>query len=423
MYRLRNLAFGTALLLGFALAQTQVTFWTSSTNPQDVAALKNIVAGFNKANPKIQVKMVQVTGSETDAAKLTTAVAGGTGPDVYMLDRFTVAERAAAGLLEDLSQYKAESLAPTYLPFAWAETQFQGKTYALPFDTDARVLYYRKDLIKAAGADPSLLDPAKGVPTIKTVTDIAAKVDKTDSSGAYTQVGFIPWFNQGWHYTWGWAFGGKFYDSAACKVTPTDPGVVAGFQFLYDWAKRMDPKKVQAFISTYAPPNYPDSQDPFVTGKLAMVVTGDWFLATLAKNAPNADWGITYIPTPDGKKTTWAGGWSMVIPKGAKQSAAAYEFLKYIAGAPGQRIYTKESAHLPTLKALLNDNSLYDKNHLFFKNLLPSANSRPPLPVGALYWDELTNAMNKVTLNQAEPKAALEEVASRVNAQLQQFCK
>jgi hypothetical protein len=31
--------------------------------------------------------------------------------------------------------------------------------------------------------------------------------------------------------------------------------------------------------------------------------------------------------------------------------------------------------------------------------------------------------MNKVTLNQAEPKAALEEAASRVNAQLQQFCK
>ncbi|MBF6595540.1 MAG: ABC transporter substrate-binding protein [Thermaceae bacterium] len=423
MYKLRSLVFAAALMMGLALAQTQVTFWTSATNPPDVKALKDIVAAFNAANPKIVVKLVQVTGSETDAAKLMTAVAGGTGPDVYMLDRFTVAERAAAGLLEDLNPFGANALASNYLPYAWAETQFNGQTYALPFDTDARVLYYRKDMLKAAGVDPNVLDPSKGVPSIKLIQDIAAKINKTDSSGAYTQLGFIPWFNQGWHYTWGWAFGGSFYDAKTCKVTPDNPGVVAGFQFLYDWAKNLDPQKVQTFLSTYAPPNYPPAQDPFVTGKLAMIVTGDWFLETMKQYAPNVDYGITYIPTPDGKKTTWAGGWSMVVPKGAKQPAAAWEFLKYIAGAPGQRIYTKESAHLPTWKALLNDNSLYDARHMFFKNLLPSANSRPPLPVGALYWDELTNAMNKVTLNQQQPMAALEEASSRVNAQLQQFCK
>lgn len=423
MNKLRSTVFAAVALLGLAAAQTQVTFWTSSTNPPDLAALKNIVAGFNKANPKVQVKMVQVTGSETDAAKLMTAVAGGTGPDVYMLDRFTIAERAAAGILEDLSQFKAESLAPTYLPYAWAETQFQGKTYGLPFDTDARVLYYRKDMIKAAGVDPAVLDVSKGVPSIKLIQDISAKINKADSSGAYTQLGFVPWFNQGWHYTWGWAFGGSFYDAKACKVTPDNAGVAAGYQFLYDWAKNLDPQKVQTFLSTYAPANYPPAQDPFVTGKLAMIVTGDWFLQTMKEYAPNVDYGVTYIPTPDGKKTTWAGGWSMVIPKGSKQSAAAWQFLKYIAGVPGQRIYTKESSHLPTLRTLLTDNSLYAKDHLFFKNLLTSANSRPPLPVGGLYWDELTTAMNKVTLNQATPKDALAEAASRVNGQLAQFCK
>jgi maltose-binding protein MalE len=40
-----------------------------------------------------------------------------------------------------------------------------------------------------------------------------------------------------------------------------------------------------------------------------------------------------------------------------------------------------------------------------------------------LYWDQLTSAMNKVTLNQDTPMAALEQVASRVNPQLQKFCK
>ena len=27
-------------------------------------------------------------------------------------------------------------------------------------------------------------------------------------------------FDQGWHYTWGFDYGGKFADLTACKVTP-----------------------------------------------------------------------------------------------------------------------------------------------------------------------------------------------------------
>jgi multiple sugar transport system substrate-binding protein len=435
MHRLKVLA-SIGLIAGLALTsttlfaraqtdKTEVTFWTSHSEP-DLTSLKHIVDNFNKANSKITVKLVQVTGTETDTAKLTTAVAGGTGPDVYMLDRFIVAERAAAGFLQELDEFtNADTMKPSeeHLPFAWAETQFKGKTYALPFDTDTRVLYYRKDILKQAGVNPDSLDPSKGVPSLKLISDISAKVTTKDAQGNYTRIGFVPWPNQGWHYTWGFAFNGSFYDAAKCQVTPTDKGVVAGFQYLYDYAKALDPKKVAAFVSTYYPPNYPAAQEPFITGRQPMVITGDWMIANMAKYAPKADWGVTYIPTADGHKTSWAGGWSMVTPKGAKHPAEAYEFMKYITGPEGQAVYVKETAHLPTVKSLLSNNSLFDKRHLFFKDLLTSAKSRPAIPVGALYWDQLTSAMNKVTLNQDTPIAALEQVASRVNPQLQKFCK
>ena len=160
-------------------------------------------------------------GSETDVAKLMTAVRGGTGPDVYFLDRFTVAQRAAAGVLTDLTDMvkKADpNMASKYVDYAWAETQFKGKTFALPFDTDSRVLFYNKDMIKAAGFDPAMFDPSKGPLTIDEVQKIAFKINKTDKNGAYTQVGFIPYdtaYSQGWHYTWGFDFGGKFADPAS----------------------------------------------------------------------------------------------------------------------------------------------------------------------------------------------------------------
>ena len=71
-------------------------------------------------------------------------------------------------------------------------------------------------------------------------------------------------FDQGWHYTWGFVNGGNFADLAACKVTPTDPGVVAGYQFLYDWAKARDPQAITP-LGHHEPahPTRPPRQNPF----------------------------------------------------------------------------------------------------------------------------------------------------------------
>jgi len=298
-----------------------VKLWTTHT-PPDSDALKNTVDAFNTANPDTCVKMTIVPGSETDIAKLLTSIRGGVAPDVYMADRFTVPQRAAEGVLDDITD-ATQGLSSQYLDFAWAETQYQGKTYALPFDTDARALWYNKDLIQKAGEDPAQLDISKGPPTIDTVVKIADKVTKKDSGGNYDVMGWVPGgpgpggqpgaFDQGWHYTWGFANGGKFADLGQCKVTPTDPGVVAGFQFLYDWSKAHDPKAVSRWVSSNLPtPQTPASQNPIWTGKLAMTISGDWRIAEQKKYAPTGNFGFTYIPVAKAgdQSATWAGGWS-----------------------------------------------------------------------------------------------------------------
>jgi multiple sugar transport system substrate-binding protein len=348
---------------------------------------------------------------------------------VYMADRFTVPQRAAEGVLAELPADVA-GMSADYLPFAWAETQFKGKTYALPFDTDARALWYNKDLITAAGEDPAALDISKGPATIDAVTKIADKVTKKDASGNYDVMGWMPAgpgaggnpgaFDQGWHYTRGFVNNATFADLAACKVTPTDPGVVAGYQFMYDWAKAHDPQKVARWVTTNLPPNPPAAQNPLWTGKLAMTISGDWRIAEAAKYAPNGHYGFTFIPVPKAgdKGATWAGGWSMALIPDSKAQDQAITFMKYIAGPEGQKVYTKESTHLPTLNALLADASLYDPLHKQFLDLLPTAKSRPPLAVGAAYWDALTSAQGSVELNSKTPDAALKEVQDAVQPQL-----
>ena len=83
--------------------------------------------------------------------------------------------------------------------------------------------------------------------------------------------------------------------------------------------------------------------------------------------------------------------------------------MQYFAGPEGQAVYTKETKHLPTLSALLTDASLYDERHKTFLDFLDVATNRPPLAVGATYWDALTAAQGAVELNSKEPMAALQE--------------
>ena len=416
---------------GTAISQTQLKFWiNSSLGAHEKTAYQKAADEFSQKNPNVKVSVEVVPGSETDVAKLMTAVRSGAGPDIAVIDRFTVAQRAATGLLVDLTPLIAKEgkdLSQEYSEAPWQEVLYQKKVYALPTNTDARVLFYNKQLLKEAGVDLSEFDPAKGPIDPQRFKEIAFKLNKTDSSGAYTRIGFVPWLEQGWGYTWGYAFGGSFFDFANCKVTATDPGVVKGYQFVYDWAKALDPQKARTFVDTYwqwpSVGTLPDSQMPFFTGKVAFVISGNWVFATMKDAAPNLDYGVTYIPAPNGQKTSWSGGWSVAILPGAKNVEAAYQLLRFVAGEEGQTILAKEASSLPTMKSLLQRKDLYAPEYEFFLNLLPVSKSRPPVPVGALYWDKLKEALEAVITNSQTPEAALKAVAEEVQPQMDRYCK
>ena len=277
-------------------------------------------------------------------------------------------------------------MADQYLPFAWDETQFQGKTYALPFDTDVRALFYNKDLIEAAGQDASALDIANGPPDDRR-GQCDRRHDHPDgrrrqlhadgldprrtapqgSRGPSTRVGTTRGASP---------YGGSFADLEACQVTPTDPGVVAGYQFLYDWAAERDPAKVSRFVATNMPdPARPRSAERLHHGQARRWSSpGRWRINQMAQLAPDTNYGFTYIPVPNegDESATWAGGWSAALIPDSDVPDEAWRFIQYLAGPEGQTIYTEETTHLPTLNALLEDESLFDEQLAQFLPLLRS---------------------------------------------------
>lgn len=405
----------------------EVVYWTSDTGDISIRAENAIVAAFNKANPDLHVKLVAMPGGTTDVTSLLTAVRGGTGPDVFYIDRFTVSQQAAIGLLQDLTPYMQKNggdISKDFLPFAWDETVYRGHSYALPLNTDARALFYNKDAFRAAGIDPSIMDASHGPITIAQLEDIAFKINKLNSRGTFDRIGFVPWYDQAYHTTWGIDFGAKFFDPKTCQITPTEPAMERALQFTADWANRLTRQQVDTFFATFQPDNAPPSQNSFYSGNLAMTVSGNWMIPSLQEYAPKTHYGITYIPVEKAgdKPSTWSGGFALTIPTGAHNPDGAYRFMKYMSGPEGQRIYTQITGGLPTWSSLLNEKDLFPGNMEFFAKILQFSRSRVPLPVGSQLWDEFNTAQEKVVLHAATPDQALQTVYRRVQPQLQQYC-
>jgi multiple sugar transport system substrate-binding protein len=412
-------------------AGEKVIFWDTMTDIQG-ECIQRIVDAYNATNPAVQVERVTVVPTSTsDSSQLLTAVRAGTGPDVYYMNRPFATQRAADGALEDITSYLAQidpNIADKYLDFAWKEVQYKGRTYGLPFDTDSRALFYNKAVLRDAGVDPAVLDPANGPITLAQFKEIAFKVNQKDAQGRYSRVGFIPTYAQGWLFTWGFVFGGSFVDINSTRITATDSKIVSALTWMKDWFRDMGPTDVQDFLSTYEPPNNPPQQSPFYSGRIAMQITGDWELASIQQYAPNMDYGYTYIPVPNrgDTSTTWAAGFSMVVPRGSRRIEAAARFIAYACGAEGQKRYTVETTHLPTYKSVMDDSGNFDTSHQFFRTLMNStgsiATSLPSqVPVNVQLWDAMAQAQYEATIEQKDPLTALQEAQNRVQADYNQY--
>ncbi len=394
---------------GTGARKTKVTFWHGNTDTEK-EALEKIVKAFHEQNPDIQVDMTYIARQgEGQNEKLLAAIAGGNPPDAAYFDRFEIGSWAARGSLTDLTdKAKTDQInASDYYEFAMAEATYKGKLYGLPNDTDARLLYYNKDQFKEVGLDPE--HPPK------TIAELEAAAEKlTKKTGKrFERIGFIPWYDQGWIYTWGWAFGGDFYDKTADKVTADHPNVVKALEWMRDYAKKYNIEDVAAFTDSAGS----GADNPFLTGQLSMTVSGPWRIAGIKKYKPDFNYGVTPIPTPTGDNfTSWSGGFSYIIPKGAKNVDAAWKFIKFAAGKDGQKIFSETTGNLATIQSV--NEGIKDPATKKFAEILPQSHNRPVISAGSLLWNELSRARDSAIHDKGTPKDILQEVSQKVNSEL-----
>lgn len=376
-----------------------------------------------------------------DAQKLLTGIAGGDPPQVVMQDRFTVGEWASRDAFLALDDLIAQSdLDPdSFYPSAWSEATYKGKTYAIPWDVDARALYYNKRLLREAGfvdAEGNVVPPRNW----EELREYSIALTRRDSRGRVTQLGFAPNYGNSWLYLYAWLNGGEFLSPDGRTVTLADQKNVEALAYmveLYDAVGGMD--AANAFILSTTGMEV----DPFLTGRVAMKIDGNYFLKFAAEFAPDLEFGIAPPPAPKGREpVTWSGGFSFIIPAEAEHAEEAFDLISFLASDEGLEVIHKTNSryaaargrgYLPNLAARPDANEWLMETYVQeqeslpepvrdavpeFLELLPVARFRPVTPVGQALWDEHVRAAETAAQHRATPQAALRDGAAEVQRRL-----
>lgn len=368
----------TFTLVAPSSAQEPVTisFWSRDS----AAALVQALADEFNATHDNQIEVTLIPAAEY-VTKLGTAIAAGEPPDLLAIDLIYVPQFAAAGQLTEISELAAalpfyDTLSPSHLRLA----TYEDGLYALPFNAEASVLIYNKDLFEQAGLDPEQ-PPTNWQEIYDYAVAISALGDNIDGwyfSGACAGCNaftFLPLI---------WASGGDVLSEDATEATLTDPAVRAALEFYHQmWVEGLMPDTATVdagaeFLSAFFP------------GNIGMMGTGAFAISTIKNDHPEINFGITFLPGQEGGVSSFAGGDSIGIPAGSAHVEAAFEFIQWALSDEVQLEMYARSASLP-VRTDLAENQYFEEDPRLTTNAEAMAFGRTPY---SLVYNQLFNDSN-----------------------------
>ncbi len=378
-----------------------------------------LIRTFEERHPRIKIQPVYTQNTLSTNQKFFTAVAAGTPPDVTFVDGPQVASWAEWGALEPLDQplRSAGIRADDYYPPTWRQNLYRDRVWALTYCADPNFAFgINREVFRSAGLDPDHIPES-----IEEVTELSDRLT-VSRNGVIERIGLIPWAQYGAAnsmFTWGWAFGGEFYDAATRTITADHPRLVRALEWMASFAGKLDPARIASLQQGFGTAEL----NPFYIGKMVMqcLVIGE--IDNIARFAPHLDYGLGFIPAPpDGeRRSAWVGGWCLAIPKGARNREDAWEFLRYLChDAEGTRVVGREAGLFPGMRHSPYFDEVRHKPRYadYFRILETTQHQRPVMPVQNFYMRELERAVEAAYYGRTSPAEALAIARRNTQAEL-----
>ena len=321
----------------------KIVFWHSMGSATG-ELIQEICNEFNASQDEVEVECIYQGDYNTAGTKLQAAASGNTEslPHVVQIEITRVGMYAAADMLLDLKPYadadenfNVNDLYPGVMDFSW----YDGKLVSLPNGRSVPVMYYNKDMLKAAGYD-------KAPATWTEFVDAATKCTKDGVVGYGCPVG------DSWYYlALMLTAGGQIYNEAGNNIGFYENG--SGAKALQLW------KDMQDAGILYLPEgeDYASNsalRNAFMAGSCAITMQSSAQYRGLADNS-EFEVGVAYIP----KDSTYAaipGGSNIVAfdGKSEAENEATWKFMSYLCSADVAGKYAAGTGYLPTSDAALN---------------------------------------------------------------------
>lgn len=414
----------------------KLTVWCWKAAWTDSIVKSGALDTFKAQYPNVEIEYVETSAPDL-YQKLPLAISAGTGaPDFACIESSHLAQSVALGGLTDLTE-QVKPYVDKMTSYKWADAMLDGKYYAMPWDSGPVVMYYRRDVFKAAGlaSDPdavsALVSTWDGYLSVcktikaKTGDDCFASNKANNDARLYE----IMLWQQGLGYT-----------DVEGKVTVDSPQNIATLDelnkfwtagLLSDQSAWTDGWYGELAAGGTAPVATvgPGTPEPAAVKPVATLVEAAWMGAFLKSwIAPGTEglWGVAWMPAmvAGQARSSNDGGSNVVIPDQSKNKAAAWALTEWLLGrADSQIAIFQASDFFPSLTTTYTD-PIFNEPDPFFSNQLTRQTyigAAKIVPVGYVYGPNYSlmnkyvqTAISKVATGAASTKDALTEAADAI---------
>jgi lactose/L-arabinose transport system substrate-binding protein len=388
----------------------EITVWS-----WNVAAKSLQIAATNFQNKYPKAKVTVVDGGNNNSVydKLTSGLASKTGlPDVVSVEGDHVASYVSkfpdgfVDVTNDISSEKSNFLAEKL-----GELTLGGKVWGFPWDAAPSGIFYRTDMFKDAGVDPT---------TIKTWDDYIAAgkkiVAKTNGKVKMIPIdlkGDDPLYRQLLN-----QMGTFYFDKDGTTVLNGSESVKA-----MTLVKKMNDSGI-----VYNNDGWDSLVTATKTGLVATVPFGVWWAGTLQDQCKDSSgkWGVIPFPTIEGTSNTAAalGGSTVMIPSTTKNKALAVAFAKFAMTdkdsiMAGFKQYGLYPSYTPCYSDPMFDEGVeYFGGQKIWKTFADIAKNIPTMNFTENYAEAHTSVVNaqaKITLNKGDVKTTMDDLQKEVS--------
>lgn len=365
-------------------------------DPHELKAYRELISAYSAKNSGRQVQLVEASDRADLIAQLSTSIAGGSSPDVFLLNYRYYGQFAAKNAIAPVDErLKASTVIKEsdYYPTVLDAFRWRGKLNCMPQNVSSLVVYYNRALFKKHGvAEPpaqwtfdQMVETAKQLTRDKAGKQVAGlngtKVATYGVGAESSLVRLAPFV---------WSNGGQLVDdpSKPTKMTLDTPEATAVMDKFFAL------RQTHGVVPTEEEMKSEDDVDRFANGRLGMLLSSRRDTTTF-RNTKGLDWDVAPLPQFGKESVGILHSDAYCMTTQSKHQDAAWKFVEFAMSPDGQKILAKTGRTVPSNIAVSKSDAFLDssqapKRAQVFLDAIPNVR---PLPVLST-WPEVEDAAN-----------------------------